>query len=96
MEKTSFIVKDTFFMSVQKKFIIMGNLELPNDEIRIGDVATDEIRNINKIIDAVEIINSNNEGYLGLIFNYGKIEELDNLNLVKNGDSLIIIRQIVC
>jgi hypothetical protein len=91
MKEHTFIVKDTFFISSRKILVISGKLSCDSDTVEKGDfVKIDEYL---KQIDAIEVINSNNKGYIGLIFNFQEIQDLEPLELLKNNDKIVILSE---
>ena len=89
MEKYIFIVKETFFILSRKVFIISGKLSCESDTIETGYFV--EIDEYIRQIDAVEVANSNDEGYIALVFNFQEVQDGYFLRSLKNNDLITIL-----
>jgi hypothetical protein len=91
MSEKTFIVKDSFSMLSRRMLIISGKLFSKDDVIKKGDLV--KIDEYFREIDAIEVINSSNEGYIGLLFNFQEKQDILPLELLKNNDAVTILSE---
>ena len=85
---TQFQIETTFSLPEHKEYVLVGNIT--EGEINKGAEIKNESKKIQNIVGSVEMVDSRNGTFLGLLINYDEIHELQNLKLLVKGDTLMV------